>query len=115
VNGPQSVVGDVKQGINIAGDDRGLRAGVADQFHTRGQVVQVLGITHIAVNERNIVAFENADVLFGAAADEIVHHRDFVAFAAQMQRHVRADESTTSGNESVQDDVSPLLLPVILN
>ncbi len=107
VNGAQAVVGDVEKWIGVAGNDGRLRAGIANEFNAGGKISEIFGIAHVTVKKGNAVPLEIADILLGAAADEIVHHGDLMAPGAEMQRDMRTDETATARNENVQEGNLP--------
>jgi hypothetical protein len=103
VDGAKAVVGEVEERVCVSGDDRGLRAGVADQLNAGGKIFEIFGIADIAVEKSGSVARENRDVAFTAAANEIVHDRNFVSRFAEMKSNMRADETAAAGHKYMQE------------
>ena len=105
MDGAEPIVGDVEKRIGVAGDDRRLGAGIADQLNAGRKIAQVLGIANIAMEERNAVAFEHGDISLAATTNEIVHDGHLVSFFAEMERDVRSDEAAAAGHQNVQGKI----------
>src|SRR5258708_31301968 len=56
VDGAEAVIRDVEERIRITSDDRGLRAGIANQLNLGVEIAEVFGIAHVAMEQRYTLA-----------------------------------------------------------
>jgi hypothetical protein len=104
----EAVVVDIEQRIRVAGHDRRLGAGVADELNPSGEILQILGIANVSVKKFDAVPRKNRKISFTPAAHQIVQHRNFVTFFLQMKRNVRTDKTTTTGDQNLQEVILQL-------
>jgi len=103
VDGTEPVVGNVEERIRIAGDDRWLRAGIANQLNAYRKIPEVFRIAHVAMEKGDAIAREDRNISFAAAANEIVDDGNPVPCAAEMKSDMGTDKAATTGDKDVQE------------
>src|SRR5258708_11855431 len=105
VDGAESVIHNVEERIRITSNDRGLRAGIANQLNLCRKIAEVFRIAHVAMEKSYTVAREDRDISFAPTANEIVHDRNLVSRVAEMKDDVETDKTATTGDNDVQETI----------
>src|SRR5262249_27238090 len=101
-NDTQRIVGDVKNGVGITGNHRGLRADVNQELYSGRKILEVFGIAHVAVDERDAVARQALKVRFAATTYEVVHDHDAVILFCKANGKLGTHKPRAAGDENLQ-------------